>query len=251
MTRLKAIYPRMGGKHFLVKKIKPFFPQNYDTYVEPFFGAGHLFFSLDGSKKEVINDLDPQITRIMKGFQTFDNIQIADDINGYYSKEDFNDIKHSQPSSEYDQFLKDVVLLITSYFGKGEHYCLSSSCIDLPVSNVYKDRLKDVVILNQDYKSVIQQFDSPNSFFYLDPPYQNSSKNHYQFNQLNIFELLDFMTTIQGMFLLSYNCSSEIEEYSEKLGFKSKKITTVYSNPKGGSRGKVDELLISNYFDAC
>jgi len=41
-------------------------------------------------------------------------------------------------------------------------------------NNELKHRLKNTIILNKDYKKLIKEYDSPLTFFYLDPPYEES-----------------------------------------------------------------------------
>lgn len=59
---------RLGGKSKLRKIIIEKIPQHI-CYVEPFFGAGWVYFAKDKSKVEVINDMDRELInlfRIMK-----------------------------------------------------------------------------------------------------------------------------------------------------------------------------------------
>ena len=43
---MKTPFGRVGGKRFLSKYIISLFPDSYSTYVEPFFGAGSVFFKI-------------------------------------------------------------------------------------------------------------------------------------------------------------------------------------------------------------
>ncbi len=61
MTTIHSPLPWVGGKHFSAKYILQSFPlpQNYDTYVEPFGGAGHVLVQKPPYKHvEVFNDLN-------------------------------------------------------------------------------------------------------------------------------------------------------------------------------------------------
>ena len=50
----------LGGKSLLANKIISVIPK-HETYVEPFFGAGQVFFRKPKSKFEVINDIHGEL----------------------------------------------------------------------------------------------------------------------------------------------------------------------------------------------
>ena len=81
-------------------------------YVEPFIGAGSIFFYKDPSEFEIINDLDKQPSILLKGFKKFDGAKISKDLR-VYTKELFNEIKASNPTSEYGKFKRILQLTRT------------------------------------------------------------------------------------------------------------------------------------------
>ena len=98
--------------------------------------------------------------------------------------------------------------------------------------------------LNENYKNVIKKYDSPNTFFYLDPPYEDS-KALYEYDKFDYNELFNIVNNIKGKFLLSLNDSKNIRNIFKKF-----KIKSIYRKPQGTTArittgGK--ELLISNY----
>ena len=243
---LRPLIGRIGGKNLLKKKIvKDFFPKDYEnmTYVEPFIGGGSIFFYKEPSVKEVINDKDKKLISIYKGFQKYDGDKISADVDGEYNKDLFEEIKESKPKSEYGKFIKDLKLYKTSFFGKSKQYG-SRGYIKSNYSE-YKDRLKNVIILNKDYKEVIKKYDSPDTFFYLDPPYEKSI-GLYDHYELPIKDVYDVLKNIKGKFLLSYNDSLEAKKIFKDYYIDT--IKTKYTNPfKGGHDREIDELIISNY----
>jgi DNA adenine methylase len=244
---LKPISARIGGKVLLKKKIvNEYFPSSssYKTYVEPFVGGGSIYFYKNKDMhKEVVNDLDPHIYDLFKGLQKYAGKKLEEDVNGDYTSEDFKSIKDSQPSSDYAKFLKTYLLYKLSYFGRGTSF-------GKPRINTkfdpYKERLEGVTILKEDYTKVIKEYDSPDTFFFLDPPVTEQSGN-FNFQPIDIKELAEVCKNIKGKFLLALADAKVKKELFK--GFTIKAIPTKYvgSKTKGGQSVKVNELLIMNY----
>ena len=106
--------------------------------------------------------------------------------------------------------------------------------------------LKHTIILNKDYKEVIKKYDSPQSFFYLDPPYSMSEDYKYYDNQyININELYELLKNIKGRFLFSYDDNKEAKELFKE--FKIINVTTTYSQTQNIEQRKKKEIVIKNY----
>lgn len=238
---------RIGGKKLLKKIIvDDYFPPNYQNmiYVEPFIGGGSIFFYKEPSIKEVINDLDKTLISIYKGFKKYSGDKISSDINGYYDKEIFLKIKASTPKTEYAKFIKNFLLAKISFYGQSKSYGTKDK-INSDYGDKYNERLKHTVILNKNYVNVIKKYDSNNTFFYLDPPYENSD-NLYIHDSIDYNELLYILNNIKGLFLLSTNNSANIRKLFKH--FRIRKVNTKYGKgTEGGQQHTKIELLISNY----
>ncbi len=111
-------------------------------------------------------------------------------------------------------------------------------------------RLQNVVIENRDFEKLIQQYDRPESFFYLDPPYY-ATEDYYEdvgFTKADHVRLAETLYDIQGKFLLSYNDCPEIRELYAHDGIIIEGITRLSNIAQRYEAGKqYAELLISNY----
>ena len=233
----------MGGKSKLATQIIDKFPTGCDTFVEAFVGAGNIFFRIPDEKrasKNVINDLDKDIYIIMKELkdrgkvlnETIDRTPIK-------TKEEFYKNKEKQDPESLIRKYK------YSFFGAGKTYSPSKSTLPIKTDfSQFQDKLKDVVILNQSFEKVIKKYDSPKTFFYLDPPYESLNQKDYvhYIDPVKVFEAL---RNIKGKFLLSYNDSPNIRELFKN--FKIETIKTSYEHTQNTERRTKNELLISNY----
>lgn len=247
---LPSIVGRMGGKTRLKANIvNNYFPKDYEkmTYVEPFIGGGAVYFYKEPSVKEVINDIDPQLIQVYKGFKKYDGDKITKSVDGHYTKEEFIKLRDSKPTTEYAKFIRLLLLFKMSFFGKLRSYDNKGQIIRI-YDDRYKERLKNTTILNTTYKNVISKYDSPNTFFYLDPPYEGSDKGIYDFPDMDYEELAHILSSIKGKFLMSINVSPRIKQLFNK--FKFQKVKTEYTSVSASKSEKSlekTEYIISNY----
>jgi len=242
---------RIGGKSLLKKLIvNEYFPKDYTNmkYVEPFVGGGSIFFYKEPSKEEVINDKDKSIYDIFKGFQKYKPKKIREEMMLLNKDETtFKKVKDSEPTTNFMKFIKNYYLRKNSFFGNSETFSIRSTDKTKFKSRIddYYDRLKNVKILNEDYKTVIKNNDSKETFFYLDPPYEESGRL-YTHSHLPISDVYDALKNIKGKFLLSYNVSDDAKRLFNKYNIY--EVKTKYTNPFEGGRSRtVVELLICNY----
>ena len=248
---IKAWYARLGGKSRLSKKLYALFPNEdtYTTYVEPFFGAGWLFFEKDKSPKEVINDLDKDIYYAMKDIRTIQPEQIQQ-MDFTPSKAHFLQLKASKPTTAESRLYRFLYIKWASFSGNMTTYnSTQAKAMPRRQKNLIRrlpeiqERLKGVVILNQDYSKVIKKYDSPSSFFYFDPPYLELETREYKHKTISIEDLAEQLRSLKGRFLLSYNDHPTIRK-----AFQGMNITTIETVYKiGGVQRPVTELVITNY----
>lgn len=240
---MKAPIGRQGGKSKLKLRLIEMFPKDYDTFVEPFVGAGNIFYSTPKVENEIINDKDKDMYIIHKGLQ-----QNADYIDKNIPR------TFSRSRFEKSKGKSDVINVIykykSSFFTMGNSYNPSHDGGKIYTDyTVYGPRLKGVKILNQDYSTVIKKYDSPKTFFYLDPPYESSTGKEGVSDYKDFVSPDDVYKSLQGLkgkFMLSYNDSANIRKIFGKYNIR--KIKTKYTGigREGGVRNKT-ELIITNY----
>lgn len=248
---IRAWYARLGGKSRLAKRLYQLFPppSSYTTYVEPFFGAGWVFFEKDPSPKEVINDLDPAVYYAMKDIQAVTQEELQD-MSFPASKQRFLELKNSKPTNARDRLYRFLYLKWASFSGNMQTYHANQGAtmerrkkqLIRRLPEIQK-RLKGVVVLKQDYLKVMKKYQGDNTFFYLDPPYINVSTREYAEKSIDLQQLSDTLRNIKGKFMLSFNDLPEIR--SAFQGFKIRKVQTAYKI--GGTTRPIDEIIVTNY----
>lgn len=96
------------------------------------------------------------------------------------------------------------------------------------------DKLKNAkVTCGKDWKQFLKH-DSPNTVFYLDPPYENSktSEKYYKHKDVPLKEVLAKTKKLKGTVVLSYSPERRKEICNRKTGFKCRTIKTwSFANP--------------------
>jgi len=231
----------MGGKRKLAVRLIKMFPKDYKIYVEPFVGAGNIFFRVpkrDGVKY-VINDKDSTIIKIMKALR-----DRGDQIN--------KNIQREKPSKEQFKVLRDkksrtaeeeLQLSKHSYFASRKSWNPMSPAIKTDYTK-HQDELKGVTILNENFSSVIKKYNTPDTFFYLDPPYESKEMKDYE-DYVTPEQVYDAVKTIKGKFMLSYNDSPNIRRVFAEFNVKG--ISTTYSATSTTDARVAHEVVITNY----
>ena len=236
---------------------------------------------------EVYNDFDRNLTNLFHCMKErtlatvrelgFCNLNSRDDfiaVRRFFEDEQFEDKYFSEelrltditfPPPEAAE-LKEIRTRITkdydvrraAMFMKLLRYSYSSSCKSyasqpFDIRRLFglitelKNRMANVVVENQDFETLINHYDRPDSFFYADPPYF-STEDMYAvgFNLEDHVRLRDTLKNIKGKFLLSYNDCPEIRELYN--GFPLFDFSRTHSMAQRYEAGKeFKELLIGNY----
>jgi DNA adenine methylase len=231
---------RIGGKKLLKKRIVERFPPAYQSmvYVEPFIGGGSVFYHKEPSVREVISDIDKGVYLIHNGLKRF-----SGRLKGKFphTRDLWDEWIHRVPQNEEEVFMKEYLCSKMSFMCNRTSYCPRVNCrVSL---NDYTDRLKDTVIMNEDYKVVMEAYDGPNTLFYLDPPYEGARKTAgYKHSRFDLNAMKTVLDSVQGRWVLSINDGEHIRQLFKDYTIIP--ITTQYRAPRPRT---VVELLITNF----
>jgi DNA adenine methylase len=107
------------------------------------------------------------------------------------------------------------------------------------------ERLRRVQVCNQSATSFLLQYDSPETLFYLDPPYLPETRaagakeyGAYEMTSKQHFQLLNCLTSLSGKWVLSGYPSKMYSEWAVFYGYKREEIRI----PNSASSAKVKEI---------
>jgi len=242
---MTTILCRIGKKTKIKNKIISKIPDDFDLYIEPFIGSGAIFLNLNlENKKSVINDLDKII---IQGHNAIKSGVSLEPKTFIFSGDQNTFIKKTHTNIN-DKFLNSVIITCGTFGSKGTgkiYKPITESSFKNKIKHALKQKehYKNTRIFNTDYKKIIKKFDSNKSFFYLDPPYENS-KSLYKHEDFDFIELSNILKTIKGRFLLSLNDSPNIRNIFKNFNISGLSVKGSNSYNIGNDR---NELLISNY----
>jgi DNA adenine methylase len=241
-----GLFSRQGGKYRQRKIILEHFPPTYayDTYVEPFLGGGSIAMEAPRVKTMIAGDTDPAVISTFKDFKKAGHLIKNMDFTP--DKDTFEKLKASNPTTPAARLYKELYLSFHSYAGNKRHFSKRNSTGDRLKSNIdkYMQQLAPYTILKRDYSDLIKKYDSPTTFFYLDPPYYGTDTKPYATGNIDHEKLAEMLRNISGYFMLSHNDTPYIRNLYD--GFRFFKYISPQANIDGGER-RVPEVLITNY----
>ncbi len=213
-----------GGKDWLRKIIHRYVPP-HRTYVELFAGSAKILFAKPRSPIEVINDLDSGLVnfyRVLRDPEKYLQLQRLAGLTPY-SREEFTHCKKN-----WEDYTEEVLRAWAWFVAarQARYGLLSSSWSCDPdavgkrmAKNVsrwlsaiehlpeFHKRLLGVQVENQDFRRIIPKFDSPETWFYADPPYIRSTRESgeyaHEMSDSDHVDLVNLLLNLKGSCLLS------------------------------------------------
>ena len=185
---------RIGGKGQMVAKLARLIPEDYDFYVEPFFGGGSLFFYLSPARVETINDLDGAVMdfyRVVQDAGSFARFQALAEVTPY-NREQWGRFRDEWEAEE-DEVVRAwkwwtvCRQSFSGLFGRSwstvctassRGMALNTSAWRSAIANLplVHERLQRAQIESVDALTVIARYAVEGAFMYCDPPYVSTTR---------------------------------------------------------------------------
>lgn len=251
-----------GGKQRLASKISSYIPK-HTVYVEPFCGGAAILFKKPYPKitntnhyREVINDIDNNLVNFFKQLRDNGNELVRKIELTLYSQEEHKISKDLDIDDDlerarryYINIQQSFSNLLNSGWRTGVYGRNLSLTWKNKINNLssFVDRMQGVHISSEDAIRCISRWDSPQTFFYIDPPYMNANQGHYRGYSIGDYQdLIEKLKNVQGSFILSnYPNSTIVPEEWEKIQFERHCFSSVsgQTNQKNKSKAANKEEL--------
>lgn len=210
-------YP--GSKWSMTDWIISHMPE-HETYLEPFFGSGAVFFNKAPSQIETINDLDSSVVNLFKVIRDYPE-ELARLIEWTpLSREEYYLSYEQEGCSDLELARRCLVRCWQAIGGKTSDRTGWRSLISANGPRVVREwaglperimsvakRLKNAQIEHQPAAQLISRYHRPEVLIYADPPYilETRTKRHYK-HEMTVddhIELLELLDEHPGPVLLS------------------------------------------------
>src|SRR3989344_5342594 len=267
----------VGGKRQLLaqfRRLNLYPPEKFDIktgrYFEPFVGGGAVFFDLLPDKGS-ISDLNKELITTYKVIKNDVEKLISSLKKHQTNKEYFLEVRAQDPNTLSDMNVASRFIFLNRTCFNGLYRVNSKGGFNVPFGKYTNPlicyevnlrrvsvSLQNIEIDHQDYKKVLEKA-RKGDFVYFDPPYypisKTSSFTSYtkeSFLDKEQIELRDTFVELhkRGCFVMLSNSDTPFinKIYSDIRGVKINKVEAGRAiNSNGSGRGKITEVLVTNY----
>ena len=251
-----------GGKINLLPHILPLIP-DHQIYTEAFFGGGAVFWAKEPARAEIINDSNSMVVNFYEVLKTdFSSLKqlieatlsarvtYKSAMTIYQTPHLFTKLQHAWAFYVVTNlgFSGKIGSWAFDKYGSRTRSFLNKNLKFVPA---LAERLKHVLVENNDALNVIESKDTVDTFHYVDPPYIDANQGHYAgYTSEDFQKLLELLGNVKGKFLLSSYDSDILRQFSKTHGWYRKEINLPLSASKStGSktRPRKVEILTANY----
>ena len=274
---MKPILKWAGGKRQLSTLIIPLIPKKMETYYEPFFGGGAIFFELS-PKKSILNDINVELVNL---YNVFLDSKLLEEFKALlriheknHSKEYFYKIREMDRIPDFQSLPRLIRAARILYLNKscfnGLYRVNSDGYFNVPFNNADKVNLVDelnyreistffasneVTFNSEDFEKVVSN-SKKGDFVYFDPPYDvirdkqsfttYAKESFGEIEQTRLAKVCNELDKRGVHWLLSNHNTPLINSLYSKFHINVIQARRMI-NSKGNQRGHVDEVLIRNY----
>ena len=246
------ILSRLGNKSNIAADIIQYFP-THKIYIEPFFGAGGMFFNKPKAQCNIVNDIDSDVFNL---FQVVSN-----------QKEEFEKLflmtpkhqdlfeywKRNKENEPIRKAMRFIFLSNYSYLGFGGTMKLNSRN---DVAQIYKyinntnKLLFGVQFANLDFRKFfnsisMEESNKKNIFIYADKPYSNTDDNYSnEWTNQDDIDLLDVLDSTNIKYAVSEFEGSHFESLALEKG-----LNKIVIGERQNLKNRRVEILLTNYLN--
>lgn len=250
------ILRRLGNKSKIAMDIQKYFPQ-HKIYIEPFFGAGGMYFNKQMAHNNILNDIDSDVFNL---FYIVSNRkdELLEQFNYMPYHQDL--LKYWVEKKEIDPIKKALRFLFLSnftYLGKQDTIALCSARLEYQYKfenylNEANKKIFGAQFANMDFRKFLSSIafysDGRNNegktLIYADPPYLNQTSTYSDngWSESDVSDLFDCLIETGCKFAYSEFDHPFILEQAEQRG-----LNVIVIGERQNLKNRRTEILVTNY----
>lgn len=240
-----------GGKTRMLKHILPRIPV-HTLYVEPFAGGMAVMLSKEPSPVEVVNDFNGDLVAFYRNAKWHLDALLEELDLVLNSRREFEDYLAQPGLTEIQRAARWFIRNRLSFGGMGGTFAVSRTH---PLSSRHKRivalhalsrRLDRTTIEHRSWEKVLDLYDCPDAFFFMDPPYLDAGGAAYAgWSEIDLQRFCTRIGKLQGSWMVTFQDCEQIREMLS--GYEIQAITRANGiGNNSGKRGRVyREVIIS------
>lgn len=257
---VNPIAPYLDGKRNLTQRLCAVIASiPHRTYVEPFIGMGGVFLRrAERPPVEVMNDISADVANLFRVVRKH-QAALEEELGWLLaSRDEFDRQRRVDPETltDIERAARFIYLQRLAFGGKVTARSFGTSTTGparFNLSNLRDDllalhrRLEPVTIERLPYGEVIERYDSPDTLFYLDPPYWGCESDYGPgvFQRADFDRLVEQLEAIAGKFVLSINATEGARQAFARFRVEEVDVTYTIATLAIGEGKAVKELIVT------
>jgi DNA adenine methylase len=252
--RTKPILRWPGGKSRMLKHILPAIPQHV-CYCEPFAGGLAVLLAKQRSNVEIVNDMNGTLVALYRNLQFHLPALLAEMDWLFSSRQNLHDFIKQPGITEIQRAARFLLVNRTSFGGNMHSFAVAKtrgggSAFDRNLTadllRGAHERLNKVVVENLPYERCFANYDSKDSFFFVDPPYLNAATAAYKgWTETEMRGLQRRIGKLKGRFILTVDDSSLNRELFSDYQMQAISTPNRLCNSRTHGKVRFGELIIT------
>lgn len=255
-TRSPLIW--LGGKSKVAHEIIRRMP-DHKVYVEPFGGAAHVLAQKEPVEYEIYNDIDGELVNfLMIARDKPEELARACETLPY-SRQLYEEWRDGEwPEDKFQRAVRFFYLnrcgiskgngpktYRTGWRHSAKVNAAKAYHSAVELLQSFANRLRYVQIEHNDFREILRVYDTPDTLFYVDPPYFGREQYYAGgFTEQDHRDLAEMLSKIKGKAIVSYYDDPLLQELYP--GWRRETFTAI-KQVVNGTNCKAEELLLMNF----
>lgn len=244
--------PWLGGKARIAGRLIPMFPP-HRCYVEVFGGMASVLLNKPSVDSEIYNDRDERLVGLFAVLK-YHGAEFDREMRGLLKSRRIFELFREQPGlTDIQRAARFLYCHLVGFGGMGRTFGTGKGSGGAQLRSLesahamierIRTRLATVTVEHLDWEACLEKYDSPDTFFFLDPPYDQTAGYAVPFSERDQQVLAERLRMIRGKFLQTNSDNPRTRSWYR--GFKVSTLRSAYGLRTSSCSAFV-HLVVKNY----